>query len=684
MEEIIRTLESISFLSSKLPKAYLERSASDDPDGSRGELKDSRNAIVEHLKGTAAADADLSPLDGRLLGIAHRFKYAIEQGDVNAAWLAKEALFIGVDKLRCLLPALPPERREEFAAGAGEYLEAWCGLIDVAGAFDAEERAAAAAAAETDERPTELVQLTREIRKKIEEEADYASDFRDILQNDGKRLKWNAKLQEVLDDLLRLAAEETILALLRDDRRAERETRHRLRREQLERGRMSLSQLREGSPGELTDSMKRALEDYRSIPSADGEADCSEAPEPEEREEVPGSGPAEVIRVLESIDFLRSKLPKAYIEHSTSDDPDESRGDLEISRDAAVEHLKGTAAADADLSLLDGQLLDIAQRFRNAVEEGDVYAAYAGKAVLAVGVNVIRSRAAAVSPEKAEDFLSASLAFLKESSDWIATSSGYDGLARIVSEAEEDADRRETEFSRLREYFRNKLENDEEFAAALKDSIESPASADRPKWSRLQWNVYGELIKRRVAKVTLGLSRCRLAACRVVQRAADGLLEELRAGFVFHQAAIRAEDPDGMILRLKAAAADLSKAWRGYEGIIKRFDEWVEAVDAAGDRMEQMDSAWSAWEALQPALEEFRRFVELSPEERSTYPAQDVKMMIDALTNSDGKTDKLVQAISTAEEWLAGMEKTLLKTAAEEAEKLLKSWKEELSGNEDA
>ncbi len=237
----------------------------------------------------------------------------------------------------------------------------------------------------------------------------------------------------------------------------------------------------------------------------------------------------DVINVLSGISFLHSKLPKAYLEHSSDPNDPDTRGDLEVARDRAIHTLKrATVTPKMDLSPIDGQLMEIAQRFKSAIEQGDLYAAYAAKGALNVGVDKIRTRVNAVPADNADNFIKKSADYLRDWCTLIDMCTAYDAEERSVSELTATVIGQEEEFEEQTKNFREKLENDDTYKAAYANILEHQTSADRLKWDRLSREIFDELIKRRVSKMNLALSHSFLAQKKSVHILNGGNMENMR------------------------------------------------------------------------------------------------------------------------------------------------------------
>ncbi len=260
--EVIKTLQSISFLRSKLPKEYLEYKS--DPNSALGDLEDAKQSAINSLsRATAATKVDLKPIDARLLQIATRYKNAIEQGDLNTAFAAKAALNTGVEKIRARVPAVPEENADNFIKKSAEYLGDWCTMIDLATAFDDEERRVSELTANVAGQEADWERQKDELKGSLENDTDFQIAYRHIMEHDSTsdRLKWNSRHWEVFDNLLQRRLSKLELGMARASLSSHKALLQ-LKNSRLESMRTNLSALRDTDPIDLLNSFDEAMERF--------------------------------------------------------------------------------------------------------------------------------------------------------------------------------------------------------------------------------------------------------------------------------------------------------------------------------------------------------------------------------------------------------------------------------------
>lgn len=324
----------------------------------------------------------------------------------------------------------------------------------------------------------------------------------------------------------------------------------------------------------------------------------------------------DIINVLQSIDFLHSKLPKAYLQHST--DPNDPRGDLEVAKDRAIHTLKrATVTPRVKLAPIDDQLMEIAQRFKNAVEQGDVYAAYAGKAALSVGVDKIRTRVHAVPDNNADNFIKKSSDYLREWCVLIDMSAAYDAEERGVNEQTAHVVGQEEDFAEQKKEIRQKLEENGDFARAFNHILEHSGSSDRMKWTELQRKAFEELIQRRVSKVNLSLSHSVLSQKKAMHLFNGGKIEQLQTKL----AALPDTTDENLLNFFNQAMEDFANEMALMD---TQIDESLKALSDFEGRLKQLELGKGNQALLETASEEAENFMkEWKQEQKETLTANE-------------------------------------------------------------
>lgn len=260
--EVIKTLQSISFMHSRLPKEYLEFRS--DPNNVLGDLEDAKqNAVNSLSRATAVTRVDLKPIDTRLLQIAERYKSAVEQGDVNTAFAAKAALNTGVEKIRSRVPAVPEENVDNFIKKSAEYLGDWCTFIDLAAAFDAEDRRVTELTANVEAQDADWERQKEALKESLMNDQEFQIAYRHIMEHDSTsdRLKWNGRHWEVFNSLLQRRLSKLELGMARASLSSHRALLQ-LKNSRLESMRTNLSSLRDTDPIDLLNSFDEAMDRF--------------------------------------------------------------------------------------------------------------------------------------------------------------------------------------------------------------------------------------------------------------------------------------------------------------------------------------------------------------------------------------------------------------------------------------
>ncbi len=194
-EHTIQTiLEGIDFIHSPLPAKTLEHKSN--PNQRYGDLEQCARGLAQALrKNPLTIEADIRPIDEKLVILAHRYNGAIKDGHLNTAYAAKVALARGILDIRSHIPSDQPELIEQFVQLSTQYLDEWITLVDYATTADKAERNAKALQAEFD---------------KTQQQYDTeVQNLYDAIQSDAEtRRIYNAMLNGELDDTLSMNEQE--------------------------------------------------------------------------------------------------------------------------------------------------------------------------------------------------------------------------------------------------------------------------------------------------------------------------------------------------------------------------------------------------------------------------------------------------------------------------------------------
>ena len=197
---LIGVLESIDFPKSKLPKEDLEYKQSPNSKREIGDLEYATLRLVKSLKNEVTTPkVDLRPIDGQLLLLAQKFKYAVEKGDSSAAFAAKAALAMGIEKVRSRVPETQPDQLKTFIENSAEYLAHWVTEVDLSAAVDQTQRQVNTFRTRLNTKEGELENLKRELMMRIEDDPDFARAFGEVSRDElpESRQDWSKAQREV-------------------------------------------------------------------------------------------------------------------------------------------------------------------------------------------------------------------------------------------------------------------------------------------------------------------------------------------------------------------------------------------------------------------------------------------------------------------------------------------------------
>lgn len=303
-----------------------------------------------------------------------------------------------------------------------------------------------------------------------------------------------------------------------------------------------------------------------------------------------------IIDQLSSIDFLHSKLPKSVLESKTN--PNQKYCDLEYATQAIIHTLmRDPQVIKMDIRKFDEKLLTLVLLFKQAVEQGDVRAAYAAKGAVVRAVADIRSRIPQNQPELAKQFVESNAYYLEQ---WITLV----GLAQV-------ADRTKQNMETQRERFRAAEQNDKEKNYVLKSQIMEDASFsvafnelmshdltnDRTQWTKEQREVHRMMVERRMGKVNLELN-----AILLQQQELDLSAKEAQVEVLFSNVASLpiVTDPN-LMNKFQESVDNLFKQLAKTDAEI---DEAIKTMDDIEGRLQQLNNAPGALRAQEVAAEE--------------------------------------------------------------------------------
>ena len=284
-----------------------------------------------------------------------------------------------------------------------------------------------------------------------------------------------------------------------------------------------------------------------------------------------------IIRELEQVDFMNSRLPKSILEAKSN--PEQRYCDLEMDTLHLIYELKNhTQSVKADVRKIDGQLWKLAKLLRQSVEQGEPEAAKAARTGLAYGIKKIRFRIPDSQPEFLKDFVDLNARYREE---WISLVN----MSQVIDKENENfqlmkarvaADRKEAETER--DALKKKLQTDQTFRDAFAHIRDFDGTEDRLKWTPLQRQLHQTMIrgtlKRIIANVNEGLVSQKETQLDVKRQNRKMLFNKLSSVPVF-------EDPNMMNKYKESVDAlfdEMAKADVEIEESLKMFDEIEERI----------------------------------------------------------------------------------------------------------
>ena len=212
-----------------------------------------------------------------------------------------------------------------------------------------------------------------------------------------------------------------------------------------------------------------------------------------------------IIEKLNSIDFLHSKLPKQVLEAKKNEN--QRYGDLQHAAKAiAAQLLNNPQTIKMDIRSIDEKLLTLVLLYKQAIEQGDVRAAYAAKGGLVRGINDIRCRIPQDQPNLAKLFVESNTKYLEE---WITLVN----MAQLADRLKENVDEISARYTRDRaekdeetKALHKRINEDSEYLIAFNEILEHDTPEERAKWTDIQREVHLQMVDDQLKRVRLDLS----------------------------------------------------------------------------------------------------------------------------------------------------------------------------------
>ena len=348
---------------------------------------------------------------------------------------------------------------------------------------------------------------------------------------------------------------------------------------------------------------------------------------------------------MSSIDFIHSRLPEEVLEAKSN--PNRPCGDLEYASKAICRMLlKNPQTLSLDLRKLDEKLLTISMLFKQSIEQGDKRAAFAAKAALVRGINDIRTRIPANSPELFNQFIEANAKYLDS---WITLI----GLAQVADRVEQNAEEqkallisKEEKHKKALEQLKSIIQEDSVKAEIFADIVNHDTPEERAKWTQEQRDMHKLLIEKRMDGVILQLDRLLLQ-----QKETDLASKESQIETLYSKVASQeiVADPNLM----NKFREEVDKMFEELAASDAELDETLRLMDDIEGRIAQMDKAPGAVRAQEVVAEEGKAAIE------------EIKRMQDIeIGNQAKRTDEKLKSLGI----LSKEDEAILKRQAEEAQ----------------
>lgn len=352
-----------------------------------------------------------------------------------------------------------------------------------------------------------------------------------------------------------------------------------------------------------------------------------------------------IIDTLSSIDFIHSRLPEEVLEAKSN--PNRPCGDLEYASKAICRMLlKNPQTLSLDLRKLDEKLLTISMLFKQSIEQGDKRAAFAAKAALVRGINDIRTRIPANSPELFNQFIEANAKYLDS---WITLI----GLAQVADRMEQNVEEqkalltsKEEKHKKVLEQLKSIIQEDSVKAEIFADIVNHDSPEERAKWTQEQRDMHKMLIEKRMDGVHLQLDSLLLQ-----QKETDLASKESQIETLYSKVASQeiVADPNLM----NKFREEVDKMFEELAASDAEIDETLRLMDDIEGRIAQMDKAPGAVRTREVVAEEGEAAIE------------EIKRMQDiAIGNQAKRTGEKLKSLGI----LSKEDEAILKHQAEEAQ----------------
>ncbi|MBQ6018513.1 MAG: hypothetical protein IKH82_01770 [Clostridiales bacterium] len=309
-----------------------------------------------------------------------------------------------------------------------------------------------------------------------------------------------------------------------------------------------------------------------------------------------------IIGVLESVDFLHSKLPDYILEQKTVED--HPYGDLEYAAKAlALFMKKNPQDVILDIREIDEKILALAYMFRDAVKNGEPNTAQATKSFLTRGITQIRTHVPSGIKDNAKIYVESYVKYLDTCITYCELARTVDKLRDAVISDEETLQPMEENYKDRVAQYKAELQADEEKAKLAKIIAETYDQAQRSTWSEDVRKVHIEMIELALSEVSVELQRVKLIQDETKLTTANGRLDVI---LVQVQNMPLVTDPNEMN-KFQETVDDI---FREIAKTDQEIDESLRTMEDIDERIKQIDSLPGSVRAREIASEKMQGIIE--------------------------------------------------------------------------
>ncbi|MBR2295559.1 MAG: hypothetical protein IJ869_07345 [Clostridiales bacterium] len=311
-----------------------------------------------------------------------------------------------------------------------------------------------------------------------------------------------------------------------------------------------------------------------------------------------------IISVLDSVDFLHSKLPKDILDYKKPGNEGHPCGDLEYAARALSIYLKNNPQSILmDVRPIDEKILELAYVFRDAVKDGEPRTASASKEFLTRGVREIRANIPSTLKENAKLYIDTYVNYLESCIAYCEQSRFADKMNDSCISDQAILEEEESRYKEQVSEFKRNIKEDRELASAFKTIANCEDSRERTSWSDVERDLHLDMVKQRMDGVTIDLKKTKYMQDQLSLAAAIARLDALD---VKVQNIPIVLDPNHMNIFQE----QIDDLFREFAKADLEIDESLRAIDDIEGRINQLNSAPGAERAKEIATEEAQKRLE--------------------------------------------------------------------------